>query len=718
MQTWKTHFETLANRPNKVTDTRSSLSDNEQMKIIKSFNSRLTAPNPLTSLEVLQAIRRLNKGKAHDESGLSAEHLQHAEYSIADFLTPVFNQILVLGKLPSIFKTGQITPIYKGGDKPRELVDSYRGITVSSIVGKVFERILADHQEALLQQSELQSGFTQGMSPYFASVIKTEAISMKGTPLYVATLDAQKAFDVVDHKKLLTKTFNIGLSGALWMTKQDSYDNMQSCVKWDGDRSQPFRVTQGVKQGGIPSTTDYKTYIDPLLHHLQESSLGLRIGSVYCGAPTVADDVLLMSRCPIQLQTMLHVANDYADRHQYKIHPVKSVITVFGPQTNREYWKDSGLWSINGHALPFSDSSTHLGITRDASTSNPVSTHLAAKISVGRRTLYALVGAGLHGLNGLHPCVSYHIYTIYVLPRMLRGLETTVLRKKDIEDLELFHRSVLRNFQHLPKNVASAAVYTLLGATPMEGILDTRYMTLFGSIARCDGSAAHQLAQEQLVKENLPPQSWFRYLVQLHEKYKLPHPMSLLQCTPTKLQWKHQVQRAVRSYWEEILKNEILTKSSLNHLTSCVLGKAHRLWTTVSYDPRDIRRGCIKAELVCGTYRLQVNRAKYNQYDVNPSCPMCHVADEDRTHFILHCPALENVRSSRLVQLKDLLPREVERQGQLNDALMMKIILSCPQTLDIHGLRLDLDVAGIENSSRSLCYALHYRRAFLMSHRP
>jgi hypothetical protein len=34
------------------------------------------------------------------------------------------------------------------------------------------------------------------------------------------------------------------------------------------------------------------------------------------------------------------------------------------------------------------------------------------------------MGAGLHGLNGLNPKVSIHIIRIYVIPRLIYGLET------------------------------------------------------------------------------------------------------------------------------------------------------------------------------------------------------------------------------------------------------------------------------------------------------
>ena len=368
-----------------------------------------------------------------------------------------------------------------------------------------------------------------------------------------------------------------------------------------------------------------------------------------------------------------------------------------------------------------SDCSTHLEITRDATCRNPVSTCLLGKISVGRRTLYALMGAGLHGLNGLHPSVSYHIYTIYVIPRMLSGLESIVPSKKDIQELELFHRSVLRNIQHLPKNAACAAVYTLLGAMPVEGILDIRCITLYGAATRCPGSTIHNLAHQQLLhKDDLPPKSWFKRVAQLHEKYSLPHPLAVLESGTTKQQWKHKVSRAVKLYWEEKLQLEVTSKSSLAYLskTACNLGKPHKLWSTVNFDKRDIRRACIKAELLCGTYNLQVNRSKFNQYDVNPQCPMCHTAAEDRPHFLRHCPSLQLPRSIYLPRLRSLLPPEVDAGCSTDDDLMPQIILNCPRSVVMAQTQFNLKWTALECASRHLCYALHHKRAYLMSYRP
>ena len=59
----------------------------------------------------------------------------------------------------------------------------------------------------------------------------------------------------------------------------------------------------------------------------------------------------------------------------------------------------------------------------------------------------------------------------------------------------------------------------------------------------------------------------------------------------------------------------------------------------------DVRRAKVKVRLLTGTYILQSNRAKFNQYNVSPICQLCNKNPETRQHFITVCESLQNIRS-------------------------------------------------------------------------
>ncbi|VDI19044.1 Hypothetical predicted protein [Mytilus galloprovincialis] len=211
--------------------------------------------------EIIKAVGKLNPGKTADEYSLTAEHFIYAGKSISQNIVSLFNNIMLTGEIPKVFKTGILTPVHKKG-KDSTLPTNYRGITVTSALGKVFEYALLDKMIDLNNnQSELQFGFTQGLSPIMAALIVSEGIvhaKQQNLNLFLATLDSQKAFDVVHHMILMEKLF-YELPPDIWRVVQDLYTNMSSKIKWNSHLSKQFSIKQGVRQGEFyqPIYTSY-----------------------------------------------------------------------------------------------------------------------------------------------------------------------------------------------------------------------------------------------------------------------------------------------------------------------------------------------------------------------------------------------------------------------------------------------------------------------------
>ena len=68
---------------------------------------------------------------------------------------------------------------------------------------------------------------------------------------------------------------------------------------------------------------------------------------------------------------------------------------------------------------------THLGLLR--AEKGKFTLNISERISVAHRTLYALIKTGVHGSNGLNPRISYRIYQVYVIPRLLYSLDVMSL---------------------------------------------------------------------------------------------------------------------------------------------------------------------------------------------------------------------------------------------------------------------------------------------------
>ena len=175
---------------------------------------------------------------------------------------------------------------------------------------------------------------------------------------------------------------------------------------------------------------------------LESQCLGFQLGDIYIGTPTCADDIALIESNKDNLQIMINIIGRYAKQHHYRIHPMKTKTMQYST-TNDEY-----KWYLNGNEITTKEDAIHLGIIR--SKKNECSKSIEARLENARRTKYALMGSGFHGTNGIDAVTSYKIYHIYVLPRLIYGLEVLPLKRKHVENLESFHRKSIRYLQSLP----------------------------------------------------------------------------------------------------------------------------------------------------------------------------------------------------------------------------------------------------------------------------
>jgi hypothetical protein len=368
------------------------------------------------------------------------------------------------------------------------------------------DKIFLIHQQIATPTREhpLQFGFTEGRSGTHAAFILQECVAEckdRGIPLYVASLDVQKAFDVVRHESLLDKLYQQGLLGRWWKLKEDSYRNLQGKVLWEGGLSNIFNINQGNRQGGLASPDDYKSYIVDLLHNLKRTNAGFYIGSINVCSPTCADDMLVLSSSTFELQLLLLIIADYANSEHYIIHPDKSLILPLNVKSDLhlQSLEEIKPWAVNGKNLPVSRELTHVGIHRDLKGVTPT---VEDRIALGRRTLYAMMGAGLHGLNGLPVPTSIHLYNTYVLPRATYGLEALNLKGYHENSLEVFHRSTLRSILSLPDRTAIPALHILTGVMPMKAILDVKTLCFLHSLTATYGVTRDIVHRQYVVKKN------------------------------------------------------------------------------------------------------------------------------------------------------------------------------------------------------------------------
>ena len=91
--------------------------------------------------EVTKEIDRLKPNTSPGPDEEFARVLKECKEELSQPLTQLFNQSLNEGVVPDSWKTANVVPIFKKGDK--SLASNYRPISLTSLVGKILESIIA-----------------------------------------------------------------------------------------------------------------------------------------------------------------------------------------------------------------------------------------------------------------------------------------------------------------------------------------------------------------------------------------------------------------------------------------------------------------------------------------------------------------------------------------------------------------------------------------------
>src|SRR3989442_9326358 len=246
----------------------------------------------------------------------------------------LFTCILNHAYVPKSFTSGIITPIIK--DKRGDLTSTsnYRPITISSVVSKIFEYFLLNKFSSYLSSDALQFGYKPFTGCHHAIFLLRRVIQHfndRGSNVYIASVDASKAFDRVNHFKLFSILIKQGLRKYFVSTIINWYSRSSIRVKWLNSLSSELRVLSGVRQGGVLSGLLFNLYADSFLKSLRLSGLGCHLKNFYVGCIMYADDLIILSASVNELQNMLQICDAVGKDLGIKFNASKSKCLFIGP---------------------------------------------------------------------------------------------------------------------------------------------------------------------------------------------------------------------------------------------------------------------------------------------------------------------------------------------------------------------------------------------------
>ena len=168
----------------------------------------------------------------------------------------IFLKSLATGEVPDDWRTANVTPAFKKGQKYQ--TENYRPISLTSVCCKIMEHVIAsqimNHGEMNNILYPLQHGFRRGRSCEtqlieFIDDLSNNLHNNQQTDILV--MDFAKAFDKVCHSLLTHKLHNYGIQGNVNRWIKNWLANRKQSVVVEGEQSQFVSVESGVPQGSV-----------------------------------------------------------------------------------------------------------------------------------------------------------------------------------------------------------------------------------------------------------------------------------------------------------------------------------------------------------------------------------------------------------------------------------------------------------------------------------
>ena len=323
--------ETFYHEVNRIFDDIMK-STEEPGENLKDLNSNITVA------EIKAAIKTYHSsGKSSDKQQFNPKMFKHLGVKVLGYIEKLANLCLNQGKW--FWSKAEVIFLRKSGKKSYAIPGSYRPISISSYIGKLIEKIIANRIQKFLTLLGLhdpdQEGFMDSRNTirYLNRLIldiQTD-IQKKLTSICLF-IDFEKAFDSVWKKGLIVKLYQLGIRGKILHLIKDFLFNRKINININGVVGNIRETSEvGLPQGSALSPILFRIYVMDLVADLSKRKDITLLKFADDG--TVKASAESTALCVEKMNTILSTVEQWSKKNRMVINCMPNKTEVIGFST-------------------------------------------------------------------------------------------------------------------------------------------------------------------------------------------------------------------------------------------------------------------------------------------------------------------------------------------------------------------------------------------------
>ena len=583
---------------------------------------------PITVKELNNAIKKLQKGKSVGPDDIPNEAIINTSPETRKIILNVFNKIIQNQNPPEKWQEGLITRLYKGkGQKGK--CSNERGITVSSNLGKLFERIINERCKAVTNISDAQSQAKRATTDHL--LVLKEIISyqkQKKKPAHLVFLDVTKAYDKAWLTGIMYAMHNNGLVGPLWNTVKKMNENLTAKLKTKDGITRPIHIKDSIRQGGVLSVMQYGVLMDEIAKAIKQKNLGCKIPGKEekMGCLLWVDDVVLISENPKELQEMLDITHKIASKYHIVFGKEKSKVMNIGTRKVPKF-------KLGEMELEPTSEYKYLGEVIDNKLSlKKHIEHITHKAEGTYQTILALAGDTL--FKGMEMETIWQLTETIIIPNIVYGCETWRYNQTEGDDINRILDNILKRLLMVPKSTPREALYIETGILDITHIIDKRKLGMYNRLDKTKNKLIQNILESNANK------TWQKDIFKIAEHYNITEN----QLKETKHKTKEIIKQTINKRFKTDLNENGQDKHKIQHL---ITNKPNWQAQNRPKYMNMLNRHQISMIFKARTRMVDVKNNYRGKYPDN-ICRGCGSHPETQTHIFEECPKFHQNNTTKI----------------------------------------------------------------------